>query len=488
MTDGTLLLLLLLLPALSAAVVPFIRPEGSRGFALGASVIQLLATVFLFQGQALSENGWLEISYDWVPDLGIHFHLGVDGIGILMLALTNVLVPLIVLSSHRNNHHRPNALFGLILLMQAALNGVFMAMDGFLFYVFWELALLPIWFICLLWGGADRVRITLKFFIYTLSGSLLMLLGLIMVYLQTPAPHSFDLNALYAVALDANDQGWLFWMFFLAFAIKIPVFPFHTWQPDTYTDAPPQGSMLLSGIMLKMGIYGIIRWMLPILPDGIAEWGNTVLVLCAIGIVYASIIALTQRDFKRLIAYSSIAHVGLITAGVFSLNIQGLQGAMVQMLAHGVNVVGLFFIADIIERRMKTRTMDELGGLANNHPMFSILFLIVLLGSVALPLTNGFVGEFLLLSGIYQTGALLAAVCGLTVILGAVYMLRAYQKVMLGEAKPQNVEFTGLASSEKIVLIVLAALIIITGIYPAPILQTAQPALEDVLSYVQDLY
>ena len=237
-----------------------------------------------------------------------------------------------------------------------------------------------------------------------------------------------------------------------------------------------------------MGIYGIIRWMLPILPDGIAEWGNTVLVLCAIGIVYASIIALTQRDFKRLIAYSSIAHVGLITAGVFSLNIQGLQGAMVQMLAHGVNVVGLFFIADIIERRMKTRTMDELGGLANNHPMFSILFLIVLLGSVALPLTNGFVGEFLLLSGIYQTGALLAAVCGLTVILGAVYMLRAYQKVMLGEAKPQNVEFTGLASSEKIVLIVLAALIIITGIYPAPILQTAQPALDDVLSYVQDLY
>ena len=197
MTDGTLLLLLLLLPALAAAVVHFIRPEGSRGFALGASVIQLLATVFLFQGQALSENGWLELSYDWVPDLGIHFHLGVDGIGILLLALTNVLVPLIVLSSHRNNHHRPNALFGLILLMQAALNGVFMAMDGFLFYVFWELALLPIWFICLLWGGADRVRITLKFFIYTLSGSLLMLLGLIMVYLQTPAPHSFDLNALY---------------------------------------------------------------------------------------------------------------------------------------------------------------------------------------------------------------------------------------------------------------------------------------------------
>ena len=288
--------------------------------------------------------------------------------------------------------------------------------------------------------------------------------------------------------MDPSTQGWLFWCFFLAFAIKIPIFPLHSWQPDTYTDAPAQVSMLLSGIMLKMGIYGIIRWMLPVIPDGIAQWGETALVLCTISIVYASVLALVQKDFKRLIAYSSIAHVGLISAGVFSLNIQGLQGSMVQMLAHGVNAVGLFFIADIIQRRLKTRNMDELGGLANNSPLFTILFMIVMLGSVALPMTNGFVGEFLLLSGVYQYSATMALVCGLTVIFGAVYMLRAYQKVMLGEQHARSVEFTGLASSEKIVLISVAALIIITGIYPKPILTIAQPALEEVLLQINNIY
>ncbi len=483
-----LTLLLLFFPLLAALGTTVLRRESVKVYALVSSLIQLGLTAYMFTLFSNDVADQFLVHYDWVPSLGISFKLGIDGISVLLVALTNVLTPLIILSAFRNDYPNPSAFFGLILFMQFSLIGVFTALDGFLFYIFWELALIPIWFICLLWGGADRVRITLKFFIYTLTGSLLMLLGLIALYLQTPGAHSFDIAVLYNTAVSADMQGWLFWAFFLAFAIKIPVFPLHTWQPDTYTDAPAQGSMLLSGIMLKMGLYGIIRWMLPILPDGIEKWGNVAMILTAISIVYGSCMALVQNDFKRLIAYSSIAHVGLITAGVFSLTIQGLQGAMIQMLAHGVNVIGLFFAADIIQRRMKTRNMSELGGFANNAPLFTILFMIIVLGSVALPLTNGFVGEFLLLNGVYQYRPWMAAVCGLTVILGAVYMLRAYQKVMLGEPHVRSVEFTGLANSEKIVLIAVAALILIAGVYPNPILHVAQPAIEEILINVKDIY
>src|SRR5688572_11184949 len=291
-------------------------------------------------------QGGMQFVFDeyWIENLGISFKFGLDGVGLLMVLLTNTLVPLIIYSSFNREIRDYKNYYSLIFLMQFALIGVFSSLDGFLFYVFWELALIPIWFICLLWGGADRVRITLKFFIYTLSGSLIMLVGLIYLYLQTPGTHSFDIESFYALTLTPEQQGWLFWTFFAAFAIKIPIFPLHTWQPDTYTIAPTQGTMLLSGIMLKMGLYGIIRWMIPVLPQGIMEWSWLAILLSVVGIVYASAMAIAQRDFKRLIAYSSIAHVGLIAAGIFSLNMMGLQGAVFQMISHGVNAVGLFFI------------------------------------------------------------------------------------------------------------------------------------------------
>jgi NADH-quinone oxidoreductase subunit M len=457
-------------------------------FALGTSLVSFGIPVYAF---TLFNNDIADqflVNYWWIQDLGISFKAGIDGISILLVALTNFLLPLIILTSFRHDYKNASTFYALMLFMQFALIGVFTALDGFLFYIFWELALIPIYLICLMWGGKDSARITLKFFIYTLTGSLLMLAGLIYVYLQTPGAHSFDIDALYNVTLSPAAQSWLFWCFFLAFAIKIPIFPLHTWQPDTYTDAPTQGTMLLSGIMLKMGIYGIIRWMLPIIPQGLSEWGNTAMMLSIAGVVYASCMALVQKDFKRLVAYSSIAHVGLIAAGVFALNLQGLQGAMVQMIAHGVNVVGMFFIIDIIQRRMKTRQLDELGGFANNSPIFTILFMIVLLGSVALPLTNGFVGEFLLLNGVYQYSAWMALVGGLTIILGAVYMLRAYQKVMLGEPHARSVEFTGLHQTEKIVLVAIATVTIVTGIYPKPIIHVAGPAIEDILAHVKDIY
>jgi NADH-quinone oxidoreductase subunit M len=359
--------------------------------------------------------------------------------------------------------------------------GVFSSLDGFLFYVFWELALIPIWFICLLWGGQDRIRITLKFFIYTLSGSLLMLVGLIYLYLQTPGTHSFDIESFYALVLTPEQQSWLFWAFFAAFAIKIPIFPLHTWQPDTYTVAPTQGTMLLSGIMLKMGLYGIIRWMLPVIPEGIAEWSWLAIALAVLGIVYSSAMAIAQKDFKRLVAYSSIAHVGLIAAGIFSLSMMGMQGAVFQMISHGVNAVGLFFVADILQHRMKDRTMNEMGGIAHRSSHFAVGFMIILLGSVALPLTNGFIGEFMLLSGLFSYSGWMALFAGLTIIFGAVYMLRAYQKIMLGNETDASASFEPITFNEKVLLGIISVLIIVTGVYPKPLLDIAGPSLQTIL-------
>ena len=264
----------------------------------------------------------------------------------------------------------------------------------------------------------------------------------------------------------------------------MPIFPFHTWQPDTYTEAPTAGTMLLAGIMLKMGIYGVIRWLIPVAPLGFQAWGETALILSVIGIVYASIIAFTQNDIKRLIAYSSIAHVGLISAGIFSWNVQGLQGAMIQMLNHGINVIGMFFIADIIIRRMNTRDLSLMGGIAKPAPMLAIAFLIVLLGTVALPLTNGFVGEFLLLMGVYNYNLWYAAIAGLTIILGAVYMLRMYQKAMLGQANTNTSVFTDLDGTEKSVLLIISVLIIFIGVYPQPILNISEAAVINLLEQV----
>jgi NADH-quinone oxidoreductase subunit M len=383
-----------------------------------------------------------------------------------------------------------------MLIMQMALVGVFTAMDGFLFYIFWELALIPIWFICLLWGGENRARITFKFFVYTLTGSLLMLVALIYIYLQTDnvilengeaVKRTFDISALYVAGanLSSPEQSWIFWALFIAFAIKMPVFPFHTWQPDTYTVAPTQGTMLLAGIMLKMGTYGLVRWLLPLVPLGVQQWGNTAMLLSVIGILYASVIAIMQKDFKRLLAYSSIAHVGLISAGIFSLTAEGLQGGMFQMLAHGINVVGLFFVADILFSRSNTREISQLGGIRNVSHHFATMFMIVILGAVALPLTNGFVGEFLLITGIYQYDVWFAAFAGLTVIFGAVYFLRSYQKIMLGETNSLTSTFTDLSFNEKAVFVPLIILIIAMGVYPKPILDISQPAIMRIVNLIQ---
>lgn len=468
----------------AAALAVLFSKENAKRIALVAAVIEFALSIWMTMQFNPAGGTQFTIDYAWIPALGISFKAGVDGISMLLVLLTTFLVPIIILSSFKHEYKNAPLFYALILAMQMALVGVFVALDGFLFYIFWELALIPIYLICLMWGGKDRVRITLKFFIYTLAGSLLMLVGLIYLYLQTPGTHTFDLNTFYNLRLSSEEQGWIFWAMFIAFAVKMPVFPFHTWQPDTYTDSPTPGTMLLSGIMLKMGIYGVIRWLLPVAPIGVETWGMTAIILSVIGVVYASCIALVQNDFKRLIAYSSIAHVGLISAGIFSLNMQGLQGGMIQMLSHGINVVGMFFIAEIIFTRMQTRTMNELGGIRNVAPAFATFFMIVLLASVALPLTNGFIGEFLLINGLYQFNAWIAAVAGLTIILGAVYMLVAYRKISLGETNARTSSFADLTMHEKTVLVPLVIMIFAIGIYPKPLLDIAEPSLQNLLAVI----
>ncbi len=476
------ILLLLLLPIAGAIITTILGSSPKAKYvALASSLISLTYAICLllrFQPEAGTQ---FLVNQPWLTNMGINFKAGIDGISLLLVLLTNGLLPLIVLAGFKQN--QSGTFYGLMLFMQAGLLIVFTALDAFLFYVGWEAALIPIYFICALWGGENRIKVNLKFFVYTIFGSLFMLLAIIYLHLQTPGK-TFDIQDFYALNLDATTQSWIFWAFFLAFAIKIPIFPFHTWQPDTYTEAPTAGTMLLSGIMLKMGIYGVIRWLIPVAPLGFSQWGQTALILSIIGVVYAAVIAFTQKDVKRLVAYSSISHVGLISAGIFVWNVQGLQGAMIQMLNHGINVVGMFFVLDIIIRRLGTREIASMGGIAKSAPQLAITFLIILLGTVALPLTNGFIGEFLLLMGIYQYNLWLAVVAGLTIIFGAVYMLRMYQQVMLGEANKNTEKFADIDCTEKWVLYPVCALVILIGVFPQPILNISEPAVSQLLEVV----
>lgn len=485
-----LTIFLIFFPLLAALVIFMLRPQQAKVWALAASLIELVVSIIVLADfDSASVLPQFAVNVPWIKSAGINFSVGVDGISMLLVLLTTVLVPFIILSSFSHNYDKAHTFYGLVLTMQMALVGVFVALDGFLFYLFWEMALIPIYFICLIWGGENRAKITLKFFIYTLAGSLLMLVALMYLYYRTPDVHTFDIQALYNAgrSLPVVEQGVIFWAFFVAFAIKMPVFPFHTWQPDTYTESPAQGTMLLSGIMLKMGIYGVIRWILPMVPLGVQDWAFTAIILSVIGIVYASCIAIVQKDYKRLIAYSSIAHVGLIAAGIFTLNKIGVQGAMIQMVSHGIVVFALFYIIEIISQRAKTRDIASLGGIRNVAPVLTTVFLVVVLGSVALPFTSGFVGEFLLINSLAQYSLIIGAVAGLTTILGAVYMFRAFQKSMLGEVATSVQGFTDLTTQEKIVLYPIVILIVVIGIYPAPILAISESAVNGLLVIVSDL-
>ncbi|MES2864607.1 MAG: NADH-quinone oxidoreductase subunit M [Bacteroidota bacterium] len=452
-----------------------------------ASKIALLSSIAAFGTTAWALNAYqaganLDVNLPWIKQLNINFALHVDGLSLVMLLLTTGLLPLIILSGFITKFENSKSIYALMLFMGFAMAGTFLASDGFLYYIFWEIALIPIYFIALNWGNGDleeRKKAILKFFIYTFAGSLFMLLAFIYLYSKGG---SFDINKLYALQLTTSEKTYIFFAFFLAYAIKIPLIPFHTWQANTYSKAPAVGTMLLSGIMLKMGLYSVLRWQLP-LSDEVAKAHIPVIVgLSIAGIIYGAIVTLKQKDIKKFLAYSSLSHVGLIAAGLYSLTIEGFQGAVLQMLSHGIVIVGLFYVVELIYSRYNTYEIKEMGGIRIQDTYFASLFMIIMLASVALPTTFNFIGEFNLLYSLFKVNIWYAVIAGTTIILGAFYMLRMFQKVMLGS---ETKTFHKITKKESIVLVIVVGLTIFFGLFPQPIIDLITPSLQSILTQIK---
>ncbi|HEY4148966.1 MAG TPA: NADH-quinone oxidoreductase subunit M, partial [Chitinophagaceae bacterium] len=425
---------------------------------------------------------------EWLPALNSRFHIGLDGMGQLLCLLTAISFPIIFIATWNNTYKDAPRFYALMLLSAAGLMGVFLAMDALLFYFFWELALIPVYFLSSTWGGERRISSTFKFFIYTFVGSLLMLVGIIIVYFHVG--QTFDIAVWYSTKVPPQSQTWLFWLFFIAFAIKMPIWPLHTWQPEAYEQSPTAVTMVMSAIMVKMGVFAVIRWLAPVLPNATYLWGDTVSMFCLIGMIYASLIAIQQDDLKRLIAYSSIAHVGLMCLAIFASDKSGMQGAIIQMFNHGINILGLWIVADAIEKRYGTRKISELGGLAQKAPGLAILLVIVALANIALPLTNAFVGEFMMFNGVFSSpvtkyGVMDMATAGVCIILAAVYTLNMIKKVFFGETSTLTASGTDTSAAVKFSLIIIVALIFVAGIYPKPMLQLTNDVVDMILGKMQ---
>ena len=476
---------LILIPLLSAALAYGAGQQLNRSLAFALSLVPgLVALAF----------GVHSIDVPWFSD-DIRLALNPSGWSNLMLLLTNFLVPVIVLAGWREGE-KFSLQVALTLFMQAALNGVFMAQDGLTFYIFWELALIPIYFLALLFSEGDRFAVTLKFFLYTFLGSLTMLASLMYLYSLTSVGddghHSFAYSALQAVELSTTEGFWVGLGLFLAFAVKIPLMPFHAWQSDTYTQAPAGATMLLSGIMLKMGLYGLFVWFVALAPeslhymlvDDLFDFRDLIMVMGLAGLLYGAFIAMRQSDAKRLIAFSSLSHVGLIAMAMLTLKSDGVNGAVLQMWVHGVNAVGLFLVVDLIERRLGHRDLEQMGGFAKSSPFFAATALIIVLGTVAVPLTNGFPGEFLMLKAVFNTGT---GYCGvlaaLTIIFCAVYMLRFFQLAFMG---PEKGSLSSLEWNEKLALLIIGAAVLYTGVQPQIILDMVQSNTDSWLNAIAE--
>ncbi|MFN2457765.1 MAG: NuoM family protein [Chitinophagaceae bacterium] len=476
-------LLLILIPLVGGIVSFFLNDRMARGWAL---LVTLAALAVSVAGLTVIESPeQLEFSASWMTGLGSSFSIRLDGMSQLLCLLTAISYPIILVATWKTKYTKAHNFFALMLLTAAGLMGVFLATDALLFYFFWELALIPVYFLSSQWGGEKRIQATFKFFIYTFAGSILMLVGLLYIYFHTQ-DRSFALESFYNVNLSTSTQMWLFWLLFIAFAIKMPVFPFHTWQPDTYEQSPTATTMVLSGIMVKMGVFAVIRWVLPVLPVASYSWGDTVMSLAVIGIVYASVIAIRQDDLKRLIAYSSIAHVGLMAATIFAETKTGMHGVLMQMFNHGINIIGLWIVVELIERQFGTRKISELGGIAQKAPALSILLVIVALANISLPLTNAFVGEFLMFNGIFTSevtkyNVVFTAIAGLSIILSAVYTLNMIQKVFFGDTNKLTAAAADIKMNEKVALSAIVLLIIGFGIYPQPLLELTNDFVDTIL-------
>lgn len=473
--------LLIVIPLVTGLLSFFIKEERSaKAFALLSAVATLAVSLI-----SLIQTGTqLSCDASWLPMLGSHFSVSLDGMGKILTLLTAVSFPIIFASTYDNKYKSPNAFYGFMLLTQAGLMGVFCATDLLLFYFFWELALIPAYFLCSKWGGEKRIPVTFKFFVYTFLGSLLMLVGILYVYYRTP-DHSFAIASLHNLSLTAGEENFIFWLFFIAFAIKMPVFPFHTWQPDTYEQAPTAVTMVLSGVMVKMGVFAVIRWLLPMFPAASLRMADIIMILAVTGMIYASLIAIRQDDMKRLVAYSSIAHIGLMAASMFTGSSSGIQGVIFQMFAHGINILGLWIVIDVIEQQLGTRKFSELGGLAQRAPALAILFVIMCFANIALPLTNSFVGEFLMFNSVFHHSALLGAVACISIILAAVYTLWMVQKVFYGDVRSEESIALNVPVNTRLMLAILVAVVIIFGVYPQPIINLTSDTVTKIIAQIK---
>ncbi len=454
----------------------------ARIMALLVSIAAFLTTLPLYIGFDISTGDMQFIEHlRWIPALNINYSLGIDGIALLLIMLTAFLTIIVVISAWQVIQEKVAQYMAAFLIMEGLMIGVFSATDAILFYVFWEAMLIPMFLIIGIWGGPNRIYATIKFFLYTLLGSLLMLVALIYLYIKSG--NSFALADMYAVKLSLTEQIWLFIAFFSAFAVKIPMFPVHTWLPDAHVEAPAGGSVVLAAIMLKMGAYGFIRFNLPITPDASHSLSIVIIVLSLIAIVYISMVALAQTDMKRLIAYSSIAHMGFVTLGLFVFNKMALEGAIIQMISHGLISGAMFLCVGVLYDRMHTRNMSDYGGVANTMPKFAAFMMFFAMANVGLPGTSGFVGEFLVILGVFQVNAWYAIIAGTTLILGAAYTLWMYKKAIYGAVNNDMVKaLKDINSREGLFLLLLTLSVLVIGLWPAPFLEIIHASVDRLLT------
>jgi NADH-quinone oxidoreductase subunit M len=492
------------IPLLGALAIVFLIPREK------ASAIRTAATAFVALDFLISLPLWFAFDRgqpgyqfveraSWIPSLGVEYHFGIDGISLVLLLLTTLMGVIAVVCSYSAIGERLKEYYVLLLLLQTFMIGTFCCLDLFLFYVFWEVMLVPMYFLIGVWGGDRRLYAAIKFFLYTLAGSVLMLLGIIALYfLNTTGflgykgagnPPTFSIEKLTAVAagLPVELQIWLFFAFFLGFAIKVPMFPFHTWLPDAHTEAPTAGSVILAAVLLKMGTYGFVRFSLPMFPEAVqTPWVlRLMIVLAIVGIVYGAMVTLVQKDMKRLIAYSSVSHLGFVMLGIFALNMAGIQGAVLQMINHGISTGALFLLVGIVYERRHTRMISEYGGLASQMPIYATYFLVMALSSMGLPILNGFIGEFTILQGAFAKNFWWAFFAGTGIILGAAYLLWLYQRVFFGNlSNPANQNLTDLTPREQLTLVPLVVLAFWIGLYPRPIFEVLRVPSEKIVMAV----
>ncbi|MFQ5707782.1 MAG: NADH-quinone oxidoreductase subunit M [bacterium] len=479
------------LPFLGALALLLVRGDrvaAIKTTALGVSLVAFILSLPLYFGfKSVAAMQFVE-QHAWIPTLGVSYHLGIDGISLFMVLLTTFLSPIVILSSWKAISKNVKGYMISMLVLETGILGVFVSLDLFMFYVFWEAMLIPMYFIIGVWGGENRIYAAIKFFIYTMVGSLLMMVAILVIYFYhggLTGDYTFDLLKIQQIHFPLGYQTWLFLAFGLSFAIKVPIFPFHTWLPDAHVEAPTGGSVILAGVLLKMGTYGFLRFCLPLFPNAAATFTPWILALGVVGIIYGALVAMVQPDLKKLVAYSSVSHLGFVMLGIFALTNQSVQGGLIQMVNHGLSTGALFLLVGMIYERRHTRLIAEFGGLARQIPVFTAVFMIVTLSSIGLPGLNGFVGEFLILLGTFISRKVFAVFAATGVILAAVYMLRMFQRMMFGKLdKEPNRKLVDLSLREMAVLLPVLAFIVMIGVYPNAFLKKMEPTVNHLIEFV----